>query len=107
MLCFRVRAQSDILNQRGGATVCVTSTVILQVVHGVFQVAKVAAAVALVALASDKVQKEYSARRVRHNYALHYMLQHIHKMVNDSSCAFKLSLHKQSGEHSDLIFATI
>lgn len=43
-------------------------------VHGVFQVAKVAAAVAVVALATDKVQKEYSARKVRSTCALHHML---------------------------------
>ena len=39
-----------------------------------FQVAKVAAAVAVVALATDKVQKEYSARKVRSTCALHHLL---------------------------------
>lgn len=36
----------------------------VQVVHGAVQVAKVAVAVSLIALTTDKVQKEYHARKV-------------------------------------------
>ena len=39
----------------------------MQVLHGTFQIAKVAAVVGLTALATDRLQKEYYARKVSLN----------------------------------------
>jgi hypothetical protein len=44
--------------------VAVTICVLLQVLSGAVQVAKIAIIVGLTALATDKVQKEYLARQV-------------------------------------------
>ena len=43
----------------------VASSRLMQVLHGTFQIAKVAAIVGLTALATDRLQKEYYARKVR------------------------------------------